>query len=239
MAFTPNNIPTLPKQPRSWQASIGNGDASAWKLLLGMAAGSIASNQGNGAGPNGSKISAVYATSNDTVARVVQLAKCRAFSGVTISNASPGVVTWSAANGNNLAVGDQVMFLNNGDTLPTGLSLLTTYFVISGGFTAGTSFELATSAGGTAINTTSAGSGTHVIVVIRPIFANTVPITGGTDGLTNTTDLLSLITGAGLPLDNDGQKYINLEAADFLAVSAATTVSSNKMISVVAEGGDF
>jgi hypothetical protein len=43
----------------------------------------------------------------------------------------------------------------------------------------------------------------------------------------------------GLPLDNDGQPYIFLETGDYLAVSATTTVTSNKMLSVVAVGGSF
>lgn len=74
----------------------------------------------------------------------------------SISNASPAVLT-KAAHG--LVAGDSVILTTSG-TLPTGLSLLTTYYVISEGFTTG-AFEVSATLGGAAINTSSAGSGTH------------------------------------------------------------------------------
>lgn len=228
MAFAQNSTPTLVKQPRTWIASIGNGDASAWKLLLDGSA--------LGSGPNGSKIVSIYAASTDSGAKTVQLAKARSFSGVAISNASPAVVTWSAANGNNLAVGDQVMFQTTG-TLPTGISPNTTYFVISAGFSAGVSFEISATAGGSAINTSGAGSGTHTIFAMKPINAQSVAITAGTDGTTAPQDMLAL--AGGLPLDQDAQKYVFMESVDYLAVSCTGTVTANKMITVTAEGGDF
>lgn len=236
MVFVPNTTPTLTKQPRYWAASIGNGDASAWKFLYDENAGF--------AGLNGSQVVAVKAASTDGTARVVQLAKCRVFTGVTVTIATPGVVSWSLANGNTAAIGDQIVWLNNGDTLPTGLAFNTTYFIIAGGFTVNTSFELATSAGGTAINTTGSQSGTHQAAIIRPTSAQTVAITAGTDGATVSADLLGL--DGGYPVNNDGQKYMFLEGTnvlanvqDALAVSAVTTVTANKMISVHAYGSDF
>lgn len=235
MAFSQNTTPTIPKQPRSWQASIGNGDASAWKFLY--------RTDGTLVGANGSKITAALATSNDTTARVLQLAKARVFTGATITIATPGVVSWALANGNNAAVGDQVVFLNNGDTLPTGLSFNTTYFIISGGFSFGVSFELATSAGGSAIATSGSQSGTHQIALIRPAGAVTAAITAGTDGATAAADLMRALNAA-WPQDNDGQQYDFLEASsatnfDALAVSCTGTVTANKMISVVGIGADF
>jgi hypothetical protein len=230
MAFTPNNAGEYVKQPRRWVASIGNGDASAWKILYNASQA--------GAGPNGSKISGVGVAGNDTSARVVQLALAWGISGVTTPVASPGIVSFPASNpGYNLAVGDQVMFLNNGDTLPTGLAFNTTYFIIAAGFTVGTSFELATSAGGSAINFTVSTSGTHLMVALKPITAVTVAITAGTDGVTATADLTSL--DPAFPTDNDGEKYLYMESGDYLAVSSTTTVTANKMISIKAWGGDF
>jgi len=78
---------------------------------------------------------------------------------VTISNASPGVVTWSS---HGLTDGDMVSLSTTG-TLPTGLSPNVTYYVVN----AATGFSLAATIGGSAINTSSAGSGTHTAVAQR------------------------------------------------------------------------
>lgn len=73
---------------------------------------------------------------------------------VTITNASPGVISWTS---NGLAAGSTVYFTTSG-TLPTGISPSTTYYVR----TAGTnSFTISATIGGAEINTSSAGSGTH------------------------------------------------------------------------------
>jgi len=75
---------------------------------------------------------------------------------VTISNASPAVLTAAAHGG----VPGQVGQLTTTGTLPTGLSLATNYYVISTGLASG-SFQVSATPGGAAINTSSAGSGTH------------------------------------------------------------------------------
>ena len=72
---------------------------------------------------------------------------------VTISNASPGVITLPA--GFNFVDDTAITFTSTG-ALPTGLSVGTVYFVVN---STGGTFSVATSAGGTAINTSSAGSG--------------------------------------------------------------------------------
>ena len=84
-------------------------------------------------------------------------AGCAPSSVVTITIASPGVVT--AAGGHGLAVGSPVSFATTG-TLPTGLVAGTTYYVIAAGFTA-TTYQLATTPGGTAIVTTGTQTGVH------------------------------------------------------------------------------
>lgn len=76
----------------------------------------------------------------------------------TISNASPAVVTLS---GHGLIAGDPVQFTTTG-TLPTGLSAGVTYYVISAGLTS-SAFEVSATLGGSAINTSGAGSGTHSV----------------------------------------------------------------------------
>lgn len=86
---------------------------------------------------------------------------------VTISNASPAVVT-AAAHG--LSVNQAVVFTTTG-ALPAGLTAGTTYYVIPAGFTTG-AYEVALTPGGTAINTTNAGSGTHTATANAPFWSN-------------------------------------------------------------------
>lgn len=73
---------------------------------------------------------------------------------VTITIATPGVVTWNA---HGLQNGDQVVLTTSG-ALPTGLTAGTTYYVVN---QATNTFQLAATPGGTAINTTGTQSGTH------------------------------------------------------------------------------
>lgn len=77
-------------------------------------------------------------------------------SAVTITNANPGVVTWAA---HPFANGVKVRLSTTG-TLPNNLAAGTDYYVV--GSTANT-FQLATTPGGTAINTTGTQSGTHTV----------------------------------------------------------------------------
>jgi hypothetical protein len=74
----------------------------------------------------------------------------------SISNASPAVLTKTA---HGLSVGDAIVLSTTG-ALPTGLTAGTVYYVISAGFGAN-AFEVSTTPGGSAVNTSSAGSGTH------------------------------------------------------------------------------
>lgn len=76
---------------------------------------------------------------------------------VTITIASPGVVTWT---GHTLVNGDQVRFTTSG-ALPTGIVAGTTYYVIN---QATNTFQIAATLGGTAINTSGSQSGTHTAV---------------------------------------------------------------------------
>lgn len=74
---------------------------------------------------------------------------------VTISSDSPGVVTWTA---HGLAADTAVVFTTTG-ALPTGLTAGTTYYVKT--VLDPDTFTVSATKGGTAINTSSAGSGTH------------------------------------------------------------------------------
>lgn len=73
---------------------------------------------------------------------------------VTISIASPGVVTWT---GHTLQNGNQVILTTSG-ALPTGLTAGTPYYVVN---QATNTFQLSATLGGSAITTTGTQSGTH------------------------------------------------------------------------------
>lgn len=75
---------------------------------------------------------------------------------VTISIASPAVVTWE---GHRLAAGQIVRFATSGE-LPTGLAIDTDYYVIATGLT-DNAFEVSATSGGSAINTSGTQSGTQ------------------------------------------------------------------------------
>lgn len=82
----------------------------------------------------------------------------------TISNATPCVVTW---NTDTYVDGTPVVFSTTG-ALPAGLTVGTTYYIKN---RSGATFNLVATFGGTTlINTTTAGSGTHKILV-----SSTVP----------------------------------------------------------------
>jgi len=77
----------------------------------------------------------------------------------SISTADPAVLTLVD---HGLQVGDRIRLETTG-ALPTGLELLTDYYVVYNGITTST-FQLATSDGGTPIETTVDGSGTHSFI---------------------------------------------------------------------------
>lgn len=74
---------------------------------------------------------------------------------VTITIASPGVITWTA---HGLANGTPIILRNVGGALPTGLVAGTVYYIVAG--TTNT-FELSATQGGSAINTSGSQSGTQ------------------------------------------------------------------------------
>lgn len=85
---------------------------------------------------------------------------------VTISVASPGVVTW--AGGHGLEAGSPVVFDAASGTLPTGLSENVVYYVVSTGLTP-TTFSVSATPGGAAIATTAAGTATSITATAQPV----------------------------------------------------------------------
>lgn len=107
---------------------------------------------------------------------------------VTITNASPGVVSYAA----HPFVNGQPVVLTTTGTLPTGLTAGTTYYVVSAA--AGT-FQLAATAGGTSINTSTAGSGVHTCTAVGNTVIAGTTVTGVTSGATATVAAALLRTG--------------------------------------------
>lgn len=85
-------------------------------------------------------------------------ADCAPESEVTISVADPAVITW---NGHGQQAGQPIVFSNDGGALPTGLTAGTVYYILEDGLTEN-SFTVSTEVGGTAVETTGAGTGTNV-----------------------------------------------------------------------------
>lgn len=63
----------------------------------------------------------------------------------------------------------------------------------------------------------------------------TIPINAGNIPTVGAIDLLGLMVG--LPIDNDGQRYIFLSGTEILVVKSAVAVTTS--LSFVAFGGDF
>lgn len=79
---------------------------------------------------------------------------------VTMTIASPCVVTWGVAGkGHGLVAGSPIKFSTTG-ALPTGVTAGTQYYVIATGLTE-TTFQFSTSNGGAAVNTSGSQSGVH------------------------------------------------------------------------------
>ena len=116
----------------------------------GTAAGAIRSKGGNG-GVGGTAPAAAIRTA--TISQSIRI--------VTISNAAPAVVSLI---GHGIAVGTAVEFSTT-DTLPAPLIAGTAYYVIAAGYGAD-AFQISGTLGGLAIDTTTAGAGTHSITVV-------------------------------------------------------------------------
>jgi hypothetical protein len=85
---------------------------------------------------------------------------------VTITNASPAVVT--SVDGSYFSLNNPITLTTTG-TLPSGLSTGTTYYCVS---VSTNTCRLSLTSGGAAINTTTAGSGTHTAVHAQPSVTN-------------------------------------------------------------------
>ena len=94
-------------------------------------------------------------------------------------------------------------------------------------------------------NTTD-GSAAHVMTVAitrsavtYPLVNVNLPVNSGGDGTTPAVDLLNSSLLPGLPVDNDGQRYLFLKSGDTLQVTFATALTAGKSIFVQCVGADF
>src|SRR5674476_643202 len=83
--------------------------------------------------------------------------------GITMTQANPGVFTWRDNGGtaltHNFLANERIVFTNNSDTLPTGLTFGPTYYVQN---PSGSTFNLSATWGGSSIDTTAGSrAGTH------------------------------------------------------------------------------
>lgn len=104
---------------------------------------------------------------------------------VTISVADPAVITW--AGGHGLEAGTPIVFTPDGGTLPTGLTAATVYYVLAAGLTA-TEFSVAATPGGTAVETTAAGTATAITATAQPVGQTLMFHGQATDGTLNGGD---------------------------------------------------
>lgn len=112
--------------------------------------------------PNG--IAGTLTTSGATMDQIPYIVNRSLSSTVTISNATPAVITWTA---HNLITGDKLQFTTTG-SLPTGISANTSYWAT---VVDANTFKISTSVpnvrSGTFVNTSSAGSGVHTATVLN------------------------------------------------------------------------
>ncbi len=141
---------------------------------------------------------------------------------VTITEASPGVVTWTA---HGLSNGDRV-YLTTAGTLPTNLAASTVYYVVN---KATDTFQLALTSGGAAIITTGAiQSGVHTGYYAVPLIAWTA------NGLANGDPIIFTSSGT-LPTELvSGRPYFVVNAAtDSFAVASTP---GGTALSIITEG---
>jgi hypothetical protein len=129
----------------------------------------------------------------------------------SITQASPAVVNCTA---HGLAIGAPFKFSTTGG-LPAPISNVTQYYVLAAGYTSG-SFQFSRVPGGPAVNTTTAGSGTHTVTGIHAQYspASTVYFSRANElRLKNCygSDIARQLSAA----DAAGQRYFEFRKLDF------------------------
>ena len=139
---------------------------------------------------------------------------------VTMTIASPCVVTVTGSGNNLPSVGSQIVFSTTG-ALPTGITAGTTYYVINA---SGTTFNIATTRGGTAINTSGTQSGTQTMS------SGTYTATAGTNSV-----LVQVVGGGGAATQSGAIGG----TSSFGAFCSATGGDGTTSIGGTGSGGDL
>lgn len=150
---------------------------------------------------------------------------------VTITIASPGVVSWT---GHGLAA-DTAIILNTTGALPTGLTVGAIYYVRN---PAANSFELSATVGGASINTTGSQSGAHSAQLAASWVWSTNVASVAFTGLAGATEIMIYAHGVAVSVSgaamvqvstNGGSSYYTT-SGDYLAIAqtgtAANTIGS-------------
>ena len=150
---------------------------------------------------------------------------------VTITNASPAVVTWLfPVAGHGMSGGETIVFTTTG-TLPSGLTAGTTYYVLAAGITA-TTFRVSVTPGGTAINTGSAGSGIHT----GTVGAMTVQGTYSVLSVTDVDNFVIAADTAAVANSVDPMNSGNVEFKYYIALGAAAAGGTAYSFSTYSSG---
>ena len=157
------------------------------------------------------------------IAKSTFMGRYETLSGLTI--ASPCVLTWPETH--NFVGDEEIVFTSTTGALPTGLALNTQYYVRATNLTA-TTFEISTTKGGAAINTSGTQSGSHTVLMGRlnadirakvdALIDNPNGIYAGPD-----TDTLTRVTSQRQSLDNT---HFNSAGADEAANRWKTSLAA-------------
>jgi hypothetical protein len=152
----------------------------------------------------------------------------------TVTVASPAVVSTVSSHG--LLANDKIQFTAVGGTLPIGISESLNYYVLSSGLT-GTSFQVSTSIGGAAANTTVVGTGTPHFTKI----GNTCTISVGSPAtITKTShglsigDVIKFETTGSLPVGISSQGQYFVRSTNYTVNSFEISVEPEALVSSVA-----
>lgn len=143
----------------------------------------------------------------------------------TITIASPTVITLT---NHGLSVGDAIQFETTG-TLPTGITAATTYYVLAAGFDAN-DFEIASTPGGTPINTSSTQSGTHSLFLVSiPIIVMNAGTAVNLKYLSITGNVLNLYGTVGVNIPINSTVTIPIISKPGLPIGKVLRVTQNRL----------
>lgn len=161
---------------------------------------------------------------------------------VTIDIASPAVVNWAD---HGLSIGAVVMFtVSGGGHLPTGVTAGVPYYIRSTGFTT-SAFEISTSLGGAAVNTSNTTSGTITAICQSRFYVEEagdylIAMSSIVDTSNNTASLVDLwfdVNGSNVPKSNTQVGITGSGIQQTLAVSIILDLAAGDYVRAFYCGG--